>query len=158
MAAVNHTRGVKLVLKVGDGASPEVFTALCSINAERGVTFNAQTNDQTIPDCTDPDAMAWVSREVETLSLDVTGGGMLDKGNVKTMWDWWQSGDSRNCKVILDDDTAANVITWTGAFKLPTFDLTGNRGEKVQTSLSLSSDGEVTAVFGANVGGGGGGG
>lgn len=154
MAAVNHTRGVKLVLKVGDGASPEVFTAMCSINAERGVTFSGSANDELIPDCADPDQIAWVSREVESLSVEFTGGGMLDKGNVKTMWDWWKSGASKNCKIILDDATAANVITWTGAFKLPTFDITGDRGSKAAASLSLQSDGAVDAVFGANVGGG----
>ena len=30
---VKHARGVKLVLKVGNGASPEVFTAKCSIKS-----------------------------------------------------------------------------------------------------------------------------
>lgn len=153
MAAVNYTRGVKLVLKIGDGASPEVFTAMCSINAERGITFNAQTSDETIPDCADLDAIAWVAREKQTLSVDVTGGGMLDKGNVKTMWDFFEADTSTNCQIVLDDDTAANVITFEGAFQLTSFEITGNRGEKVTTSLSLSSDGAVTATFGANVGG-----
>lgn len=153
MAAVNYTRGVKLVVKVGDGASPEVFTRLCTINAERGITFNAQSNDATIPDCDDPDKMAWLAREVSTLSVDVTGGGMSHKQDVKKLWDWWSSGDTKNCQVIVDDDTAANVITFEGGFKLPQFDMTGNRGEKVNSTMSLSSDGEVTATFGANVGG-----
>jgi predicted secreted protein len=153
MAAVNYTRGVKLVLKIGDGASPEVFTAMCSINAERGITFNAQTRDETIPDCSDLEAIAWVAREKETLSVDVTGGGMLDKANVKTMWDFFEADTSTNCQIVLDDDTAANVITFEGAFQLTSFELSGNRGEKVAASLSLSSDGAVTAEFGANVGG-----
>lgn len=153
MAAVNYTRGVKLVLKVGDGASPEVFTAMCSINAERGITFNAQMRDEVIPDCADLDAVAWLSREAESLSMEFTGGGMSDKSNVKTLWDWWESGESKNCQVVLDDDTAANVITWEGAYKLPTFDLSGNRGEKVAGTVAVASDGAVTATFGANVGG-----
>ena len=153
MAAVNYTRGVKLVLKKGDGASPEVFTALCTINAERGITFNAQTNDETIPDCADPDAIGWLVREKQSLSVDFTGGGMSDKSNVKTLWDWFEGEDAVNCQIVLDDDTAANVITFEGAFHLTSFDLTGNRGEKVASTLSLSSDGAVTATFGANVGG-----
>lgn len=154
MAAVNATRGVKLVLKVGDGATPsEVFTALCTINAERGITFNAQTSDATIPDCADPDAIAFLAREKQSLSVDFTGGGMSDKADVKKLWDWWKSDEAKNCKIILDDDTAGNVITFTGAFHLTQFDLTGNRGEKVSSTLTLASDGQVTAVFGANVGG-----
>lgn len=153
MAAVNYTRGVKLVLKVGDGASPEVLTALCTINAERGITFNAQTNDATIPDCADLDAMAWLAREKVSLSVDVTGGGMAHKQDVKKLWDWFESEDAKNCHIILDDDTAGNVITFAGAFHLTQFDLTGNRGEKVNSTMTLSSDGAVTATFGANVGG-----
>lgn len=153
MAAVNYTRGVKLVLKAGDGASPEIFAALCTINAERGITFNAQTNDETIPNCENPDEIAWTVREKQSLSVDFTGGGMSDKSDVKRLWDWWESDEARNCQIVLDDDTAANVITFEGAFHLTQFDLTGNRGEKVASTLTLASDGEVTATFGANVDG-----
>lgn len=152
MAGVNYTRGVKLVLKVGDGASPEVFTTLCTINAQRGITFNASLRDEVIPDCDDPDLPGWVAREAESFSMQFSGGGMLAKGDVKTLWDW--KGESRNCQVVLDDDSAANVIAFEGAFKLADFELSGARGEKVQASLSLASDGEVEASFGANVGGG----
>jgi len=153
MAAVNYTRGVKLVLKVGDGASPGAFTALCTINAERGVTFNAQTNDATIPDCADLEAIAFLAREKQSLSVDFSGGGMSDKANVKTLWDWWVGEDSKNCQIVLDDDTAGNVITFEGAFHLTQFELSGNRGEKVTSTMTLASDGIVEATFGANVGG-----
>ena len=120
MAAVKYTRGVKLVLKVGDGATPgpEVFTALCTINAERGITFNAQTNDATIPDCADLEAIAFTAREKQSLSVDFTGGGMSDKSDVKKLWDWWKNEESKNCQIILDDDTVGNVITFAGAFHL----------------------------------------
>lgn len=153
MAAVNHTRGVKLVLKVGDGASPEVFTPLCTVNAERGITFNAQTNDATVPDCTDPDAIAFLAREKSSLSVDFTGGGMHHKNDTKKLWDWWKSPDSKNCQVVLDDDSAANVITYEGPFHLTQYDHTGNRGEKVSSTMTLASDGEVEAIFGSAVGG-----
>lgn len=153
MAAVKYTRGVKLVLKVGDGAEPEVFTALCTINAERGITFNAQTNDATIPDCADLEAIAFTAREKQSLSVDFTGGGMSDKSDVKKLWDWWKNEESKNCQIILDDDTAGNVITFEGGFHLTQFDLNGNRGEKVNSTMTLASDGIVTATFGALVGG-----
>lgn len=153
MAAVNYTRGVKLVLKVGDGASPEVFTALCTVNAERGVSFDGTFRDENVPDCNDPDLLAWVVREAESLSMGVTGGGMSHKNDVKRLWDWWKSGESKNAQVILDDDTPANVILWEGGWKLTNFDLNGNRGEKVASTLTLASDGEIEAEFGANVGG-----
>ena len=153
MAKVNYTRGVDLVLKVSKGGSPETFEPLCTISAERGITFDASFNEEVIPDCDDLAAVAWLSREAQSLSMNFTGGGMLDKGNVKTLWDWWVSGESKNCQIVLDDDTAANVITWEGMFKL-TWEASGNRGEKVAGTITMQSDGEIEATFGANVGGG----
>lgn len=88
MAEVKHARGVKLLIKVGDGATPEVFETYCSINAERGITFTAGTNDQDIPDCQDPDAIAWVVREKTNLSASITGSGVLDTGDVQDFFDW----------------------------------------------------------------------
>jgi len=151
--AFKGTRGVRLVVKVGDGASPEVFTPLCTISAERGITFNAQTNDETIPNCDDPGAIAFLSREKSSLSVDVTGGGKNHKDDNKKLWDWWKSPEPKNVQVVLDDDVAANQITWEGAFHLTQYDITGAEGQKVASTMSLSSDGEVTATFGANVGG-----
>lgn len=151
MAAVNHTRGVKLVLKVGDGADPEVFTALCTINAERGITFNKDMGEETIPDCTDPDLIGWVAREGRSKSISFDGGGMLNKQDVADFWAWWDGDDSKNCKVILDDDLPANVITFSGAFKMPSFAINGDRGSKATATMSIASDGAVTATFGANV-------
>lgn len=153
MAAVNYTRGVKLLLKVGDGASPEVFTALCSVNAERGFSITAATNEANIPDCEAPDQLSWLAREKVSLSADFTGGGMTNKSDVKRMMDWASDEDSKNCQVILDDDAPGNVITFEGPFHLTQFDLTGNRGEKVTSTISLASDGEIVATYGANVGG-----
>lgn len=153
MAAVNYTRGVKLVLKVAQGGSPVTYAALCTINAERGITFNAQTNDATVPDCADPDAIAFLAREKTSLSVDVTGGGMLDKSDVKRFFDWWKSEEAESCKVVLDDEDPNKVITFTGAYHLTQFEMSGNRGEKVQANITLASDGEVTAVFGSSVGG-----
>ena len=156
MAAVNFTRGVKLVVKVSDGnvsPGPETFTALCTLNAERGITFNAQTNDATIPDCDDLDAMAWLAREKVSLSVDVTGGGMSHKQDIKKLWDWFESEAPKSAQIVVDDASADNVITFEGGFHLTQFDLTGNRGEKVNSTMTLASDGVVTATFGANVGG-----
>ena len=153
MAAVNYTRGVKLVLKIGDGASPQVFRPFCSINAERGITFTNTLNDEVIPDCSDPDKIVWVARDKVSRSMSFTGGGMLDKSDVKRAWDISESEDSVDFQVYLDDDDPANVIMWEGAFHMGEFGLNGNRGEKVQFSSDFASDGAVTATFGANVDG-----
>lgn len=144
MAEVKHARGVKLLIKVGDGASPEVFETYCSINAERGITFTAGANDQDVIDCSDPDAIAWVLREKTNLSASVTGSGMVNTPDVGDFYDWLVGADSKNCKVILDVPGVDGGVIFSGKFHMTEFSITGNRGEKMQASVSLSSDGEIT--------------
>ena len=143
MAAVAHSKGVTLVLKVGDGASPEVFTPKCSINAERGITFTSTLSDTAIPDCTDPEAMASIAREKTDYSVSVAGSGILDLGEELEFYNWLVSPDSKNCKIIV---AGAGGTTFSGAFHLGEFSLTGNRGGKIECSISLSSDGAVTGA------------
>lgn len=146
MAAVKHARGVQLLLKVGNGADPEVFTAKCSINAARGITFTAATNDFEIPDCTDPVKIAWIAREKSSLSVAVTGAGILNTPDVQAFFDWWQSPDSVNCQVIVDVPSADGGVVFAGAYHLTDFSITGDKGAKQECSITLASDGEVTCV------------
>lgn len=146
MAAIKHARGVSLLLKIGDGAQPEVFSAPCSINAERGVNFVGEENTTTIPDCADLEAIQWVVSEITSLRVTASGSGVLNTPDLEDYFDWWKSGESRNCKLIMDVPSSAGGIIFSGAFKLPNFELSGNKGEKAQVSLSLASDGEVTSA------------
>jgi hypothetical protein len=154
MAAVNTTRWSNLILKVGDGASPEVFTALCSINASRGLSFNTNLTEEAIPDCSDLEAVMWMIREKVSVGVEVTGGGKVDKANVKTFADWVVSKDVKRCQIVLHDAVAANVITFEGDFHLETFSMTGDPGSPtVSGEIALKSSGEVEGTYGANVGG-----
>lgn len=148
MAAVKHARGVKLVLKVGNGASPEVFTAKCSINAARGISFAAATRDFAVPDCTDPDMIAWLSREKESLSVAFSGAGMLNTPDVEDFFDWWRDEDPKNCQVVVDVPSADGGVIFEGLYHLTDFGITGDRGGKQEMTISLASDGEITC--GAN--------
>ena len=146
MAAVKHARGVKLLLKVGDGEDPEVFSAFCSINASRGISFTSATRDFAVPDCTDPDEIAWLAREKESLSVSVTGAGMVNTPDVQAFFDWFKSEDSKNCQVVVDVPSVDGGVIFEGAFHLTEFSITGDRGGKMETSISLASDGEVTST------------
>jgi hypothetical protein len=145
MALVKHMRGVKLLIKVGDGASPEVFTANCTINAARGINFEARTNEFNIPDCDDPDLMAWVAREKVSLSGDISGAGILNTPDAQTYFDWVSSADAQNVRVYLDGISAADGGGyWAGAYHCTQFNVTGDRGGKVEATITLQSDGAVT--------------
>jgi hypothetical protein len=146
---VKYTRGVKLVIMVGDGGSPEVFTPFCTVNAARSIKGDAATNDFNIPDCDDPDLVGWLAREKVSLSYAVNGAGILNTPDVQAFADWLADPLSHNCQIIVDVPSTDGGVIFTGPFHLTTFEITGDRGNKMEATLSLISDGEVTVA--ANV-------
>lgn len=140
---IKHARGVKLLLKVGDGASPENFTAFCSINAARGITFSSATNEFPAIDCDSPEDVAWVLREKQNLSAAVTGAGTLNTPDVEDFYNWWTSPDSKNCQVVVDVPAADGGVIFEGFFHLTEFAITGDRGAKQECTITLASDGEI---------------
>lgn len=55
MASTGQQVGRLLLVKIGDGGSPETFSALCGITSTT-FTLSANDIDTTIPDCADPSA------------------------------------------------------------------------------------------------------
>lgn len=145
MAAIKHARGVKLLLKLGNGADPEVFTAFCSVNAARGITFTAGTREYTVVDCTDPDAVAWMIREKESLSAAFNGAGMLNTPDVATFFSWLKDENSRNCQVVIDVPAIDGGLIFNGAWHLTEFAITGDKAAKQECSITCASDGEITS-------------
>lgn len=144
MAAIKHARGVLLVLSVGNGASPEVFTPFCSINTTRELAFEAATNDFVAPDCSDMELVSWLAREKVSLASSFNGAGMLNTPDAEDLFDFLKDPDSRNCKITLDVPLAAGGVIWAGKYHLTTFNITGNTGEKMTANVALLSDGPVT--------------
>lgn len=151
MAGPNTTRGVRLLIKVEDTKGSGTWSTLCTVSAERGITFTNALTEQVIPDCTDLEQIASISREKASHSVAATGGGLVHKQDLKRLEVIRLEPDSWSCKIIVDDDDAANIITYTGNFHLGEFAMTGNRGNKVEGTMSFASDGPVAATFGANV-------
>lgn len=148
MAPIKAMNGTSLLVQIGDGATPtEVFSHDCLINTDRGIQFQSETNRQTIPDCDAPDALAWQSLSMDAKSATITGAGMLHTASVENWFDWFDSGDSKNIRVLLNGVSAANGGGhWAGAFKLTGWEITGSRNEKATASVTLESDGAVTWV------------
>lgn len=143
MAKPTTLSAAKLLIQVGDGATPtEVFSAPCGLNA-KGINFGKETNDVTVPDCLDPDAPAWVERIATSFSGTVSGSGLLAQEALDTWREFFQSTDTKNCRILLD---GAGWGHWAGAFHCTTFNVTGELGGKVQVEVELLSDGEVTWV------------
>lgn len=141
MAVPTTIRGTQVYIKIGDDASPEVFTHPCLINSNRGVTMRSSTNDIIVPDCDNPEDPAFRELVKDALSLGVTGAGVLDNvlATIQSYTNWWKSDDSKQVQVWL-----GAVGYWQCAMKLTEWAVTGERNNKAQVTLTMESDGVVS--------------
>lgn len=144
MAVVKTMNGTKLLVQIGNGATPEVFTADCLINAERGIQFSADTNEFIVPDCDAPDEPAWKETTKDGLSATITGGGMLHTSSIETWFNWFKDDATKNVRVKVDVTGANGGGYWEGAFHLTGFEVNGERNQKAAVSVTLISSGVLT--------------
>ena len=135
----------KMLILLGDGADPEVFTAPCGLTT-KGFNNSAETNDVNVPDCDDPDAPYWVERTIVSLSSTVSGSGILAMDSFPKWREWFESGESRNLRIKMDETSANNGGHYEGKFVLSTFNLTGEERSKVGVEVELQNDGQVLWV------------
>ena len=100
------------LVKMGDGASPEVFTTICGLT---DVTINrsAASNDRYVRDYTKPGEVPNRTQQITGKSLDVSGSGL---SNVDTIDDFENAlGMLKNYKVELyrRDGTDAGELLGT---------------------------------------------
>lgn len=142
MAKPTVLPGTKLLLLVGDGASPEIFAEPCGLTT-KSFDLGASTNTTVLPDCTNPEAAAWEATDINALSASGSGTGVMAVESFKTWNDWFLSTEGKNMQIKLDH---ADLGHYLGFFKLTGFKLAGTRGNKVTVDLSFKNDGEVTWV------------
>lgn len=143
MAPPKKYTGDKLLIQIGDGASPEQFAHDCLINQERGTQYGTQTNEEYLPDCDDPDAIPSRSIDITGNSMTITGAGTMNSTSWQTWFDWWQSGDAKNVMVKENIPAAAGGGTESGAFKLTSLQRTGSYKQSVTVQVTLESDGPI---------------
>ena len=142
MAQPTVLPGTKLLILVGDGGSPEVFASPCGLTT-KGITFSASTNSTLIPDCADPEAPAWEAKDVNALSAQVTGSGVMAVESFDVWNDWFQKATLANCQIVLDDPMLGQ---WEGQFVLTSLKYDGVRGQKVTVDVTMDNSGEVLWV------------
>lgn len=128
MADVQIKAGEQLLVKIGDGGTPEVFTHPCLINTTRGIKFTTNTTDTEVADCADQSKPAKIVRKAKSVDFSVDGAGKVDAPSVQAFLDWWQSGLPKNVVIQQVGTGAEGGFTGTGAMILKDFDLKGERG------------------------------
>lgn len=132
--------GTKLLILVGDGASPEVFSQPCGLTSST-FSLTSATGSTVVPWCDAPEDAAWDSKEVTSLSAQVTGSGVMAVESFAIWSNWFLSGASKNAQVKLDDP---GLGYYTGPWILSSFKLTGTRGQKVTVDITLDNSDIVT--------------
>lgn len=147
MAEAKTLAGKSLLIKVSDGGGTPVFAHPCLINAARGIQFSSSTNERRIPDCADPELIAWTKINKVSLSAKISGAGVLNTPDTELYFGWFNSDSSKDVRVELSGVVLANGGGWwAGAFKCTDFGVDGDIGDETQCSLTLASHGAVAWV------------
>lgn len=145
MAAPQTLRFGAGALYIGDGAtSTEVFTKLCGFT-EMELTLDKETNDTNVPDCDDPDAAAWVERDVVSLSWSMSFSGVLAKAALPLLEDATFSSAPVNIRLDLaggGTGTGTPNRRYAGRAHI-SHNISGSRGEKWQVEVTVTGDGEL---------------
>jgi tail tube protein len=131
----------KFRVLLGNGASPEVFTAPCGFTS-KSLTLTKNLSEVNLADCDDPDAVAWVGRDATSLSASVTGEGVLASESVDTWLEAWESAESVSVKIEIQ--FPAKTVTWTGFMHIATFTTGAEQGGRATANVEMQSDGELT--------------
>jgi len=143
MAQATTIKGGKIRVLLGNDADPIVYAAPCGFT-QRSITLSKALNEVSIPDCADPDKVDWVGRDATSLSMAITGEGVLASESVDTWIEGFESIESIPAKI--EWEFPAKTITWTGRVHIESMEVGANNGERATNNVSLQSDGVMTRV------------
>lgn len=132
--------GRALLVKIGDAASPEVFTNLCGLNS-KSLTINNSSIDVTTPDCTTPEGALWTATLAGLKNLGLSGDGFFEDSVAEARMNTvaMAADNSVNMEVVVPD-----FGTYAGAFRIASLEFGGETEGGVTYSVSLESTGTVT--------------
>lgn len=143
MAQATTIKGGKIKVLLGDDATPVVYTSPCGFT-QRSITLNKGLEEINVPDCDDPDKVDWVGRDATSLSMSISGEGVLASESVDTWLDAFESIESVPVKV--EWEFPAKTIVWTGFMHIESMEVGANNGQRATNNVSLQSDGEMVRV------------
>jgi TP901-1 family phage major tail protein len=130
-------KGKDLLIKTGDGASPEVFTTVAGLRAA-SLAFNAQGVDVTNADSADQWRELLAGGGVKTAT--VTGSGVFkDAASDAALRSAFFNQATGNFQVVIP-----SFGTITGPFKIVSLQYDGPFDGELKIALSLNSAGALT--------------
>ena len=135
MAQATTIKGGKIRVLLGNDANPIVYSAPCGFT-QRSITLNKGLEEVNIPDCADPDKVDWVGRDATSLSMGISGEGVLASESVDIWLEGFDSIDSIPVKV--EWEFPAKTITWTGRMHIESMEVGANNGQRATNNVSVS--------------------
>lgn len=130
------------VIKIGDGATPEVFTVLCGID-QVSVNRVVNTSDRFRRDCAKPGSVPDRKVQATGTQVDISGSGVLNMAQMTAFSD--ALGIVGNYRVelgIRDGSDAGDIYGhFTGPFMLTAHNI--SVGDEGSAEITLASDGDV---------------
>ncbi|MDH3232198.1 MAG: phage tail protein [Alphaproteobacteria bacterium] len=140
MAQPTTAKFGKFRVLLGDGQSPEVFTVPCGFTS-KALTVSKNLTEINLPDCLDPDAAAWVGRDVESLSAAITGEGVLAAESIDAWYAALLSTSSLNVRIEIEFPLI--TYTWQGLMHVSEFAHNADQGGRTTANVTMASDGEL---------------
>jgi predicted secreted protein len=132
------------LIKMGDGAIPEVFTTVCGLQ-DATVNRTVNTQDRFVRDCAKPGEVPERRVKATGRQTDISGTGLTNATEVDRVEA--ALGVVKNYKIeaYQDDgtDTSTLLGTWAGPFMLSAANNTIPRESNAAFELTLVSDGAV---------------
>ena len=147
MADPTTARAGQMIVRIESADSPNDFIAPCGFTSK---AFNIGKNlsEILIKDCNDPDAAAWLARDVQSKTASITGEGLLAAEAVPTWLGLIGDDDGRQCEVEIG--FATGTLTYIGNFHLEGWNISSDDGQRVTSNITLQSDGAIVSTWTPN--------
>jgi predicted secreted protein len=136
MSTPASASGRKILIKLGDGASPEVFAAVLGLTT-KSIEIQTASGSAPVLDGSAPEtAAAALLRTPGAVSMKVTGSGILATADF-TKWESFAlGGAAKNCQIMVDDAAAGS---FAGPFILSALRMTGVYDQVITADITLDS-------------------
>lgn len=117
-----------------------VYAAPCGFTS-KSFTLTKNLQEIDIPDCDDPDAVAWIGRDAQNLSAQIQGDGVAAAESVPAWNDAFKSVESVPARVEIEFSTG--TLAYSGMFQVESLAYSAEQAARVTLAVSMQSDGAI---------------
>jgi len=129
---------------VKDTSGTVTYVAPCGLTT-KNLQISKNLQEVDIPDCDDPDAPSWIARDVQNLSITISGDGVAAAESVP---DWNAAAISTaSVPMKVEIEFSVGVKTFTGDFVVDQLTFGAEQGGRVTLAFNAQSDGQIADVW-----------